>query len=405
MKKNLCFFVAFLYAFISFAQKATFDIASYNVPKGWKQETKNAYISYTITNNAKNSYCIISIYASTISKGTAAVEFENDWKELAATPFSITEEPEINTATDDDGREVLSGTQNFSYNKGTSVAMLNTFVGFGRTTSVLALTNDNSYVSTIMGFLKTLSLKKSAPPVATLPKKNPANTTTANNNSTSISNNTASSSKPSNNLEGVWMALHSKILFIDKEAAGNPKWITFFSNGRVTRGVPDNGMNNYDTNDPNVGYYQTSNGKATLQWFKDVAPFPIEFINKSQITFEEPVSSDTYFHCVPVNGLKLQGTWTSFDNIHDPELDDNSKNRSMIAFAKDGSFTDYGVFVRDIFRPTPAGSGTYDMSNFALTLHYSTGTTYQTAFTGSLSLNPATNNQLIYIHRLAFHKR
>ena len=141
------------------------------------------------------------------------------------------------------------------------------------------------------------------------------------------------------------------------------------------------------------------------QWFKDVAPFAITFKTKDQIQFQEPYSSDTYFRCKPVDGIRLNGTWTSYNNINDPELDDNSKNRSMITLKQDGSFIDYGMFADDYSAPVPAGSGTYDISNFTLTLHYTNGTVKQTAFTGSLGLDVKTNNSMIYIHRLAFLKR
>lgn len=77
----------------------------------------------------------------------------------------------------------------------------------------------------------------------------------------------------------------------------------------------------------------------------------------------------------------------------------------MITLKQDGSFIDYGMFADDYSAPVPAGSGTYDISNFTLTLHYTNGTVKQTAFTGSLGLDVKTNNSMIYIHRLAFLKR
>lgn len=396
MKKALSIITMLILSFGCFAQTETFDIATYKIPKGWVKSAKAGVVTYSTSNESKGIFCIFNVYASAASKGTVKEEFESDWKELAASRFNIKTAPETDTISDDDGREVIVGSAGFERGSLSGAALLYTFVGFGRTTDILFLTNNKIYQKDIEDFLATLKLNKTFKPstnAAAAPKAAAPQTAAA------------TISKPSNNLEGVWMALHLRKMYLDKEPAGSLKWITFFPNGRVINAIPDEGMNNYNSNDPNMGYYQTSGGKASLQWFKEVDPSPITFINQNQITFEELYSSDTYFRCAPVNGLKLQGTWTSYENVNDPDLNDNSKNRSMIAFNKDGSFTDYGVFTRDIFSPVPAGNGTYEISNYTLTLLYNNGTKYQTAFTGSLSLNPATNNQMISIHRLAFTKR
>ena len=397
LKKTLTTLTILILSLGCFAQPEVFDIATYKIPKGYTKTGNNGGVNYTTSNETTKSFCLINLYASSSTNGTAKDEFEKSWKKFAATPFIIKDAPTTDTTSDDEGREVIFGTGNFKSGSLEVGALLYTFAGFGRTTVILFLTNGESYQKDIEDFLTSLELNKN-PKTFELSNNRvvPANT------SPSTKTNSV---KPSNNLEGVWMTLHLRKVYLDKEPTGNLKWITFFSNGRVTKVIPDEGMNNYDRDDPRIGYYQFSNGTASLQWFKEVKPFPITFINESQITFQELYSNDTYFRCIPVDGLKLQGTWTSFDNVNDPELNDNSKNRSMITFGKDGTFTDYGVFVRDLFTPVPAGSGTYTIGNFTLILHYNNGTLHQTAFTGSLSLNPATNNQLIYIHRSAFLKR
>ncbi|MEO7313534.1 MAG: hypothetical protein ABIX01_24335 [Chitinophagaceae bacterium] len=399
MKKALITIPILIFSFWCFAQTETFDIATYKIPKGWTKGTKEGLVTYATSDVSKKAFCTINVYASAVTKGTVKQEFERYWKAYAATAFNIKAAPEMDTTSDDDGRKVIIGTANFKSGSITAVAILYAFVGFGRTTNILFCTNDEGYQKDIDGFLTSLELRKAfKEPIS-------ANITVAPKTTSATSITTTLPSKTSNNLEGVWMALHLKKVYLDKEPTGNLKWITFFPNGRVIKVIPDEGMNNFNSNDPGIGYYQISNGKAALRWFNDLPFTPITLLNNNQLTFEELYSNDTYFRCATVNGLKLQGTWTSYDNVNDPDLNDNTKNRSMIAFGKDGSFIDYGVFARDLFYTTPAGDGTYEIRNFTLTLHYKNGTTYNTAFSGSLSLDPGTNNQLIYIHRLGFHKK
>ena len=399
MKKTTTFIVLLTSILLSCAQTQTFDIATYKAPKGWEKTVKEGSVSYSTSNETKGTFCVIGIYASSTTKGTTEQEFNQEWNDLAATPYNITTAPETDTLTDDDGRDVIIGSSTYQNEDIAGAVIMYTFVGFGRTTSVLFFTNAESHQKDIEDFLLNFNLKK------TVPKTTSANSTTPKTSSTSSTVATSTAPfKPGNNLEGVWMAFHLKKNYYDKVQSGTVKWITFFDNGRVAKLLPDDGMDKYNKNDPSIGYYNISNGKATLQWFKDIAPFNITFKKSAQIEFEEVYSNDIYFHCKSVDGIRLNGTWTSYNNVNDPDLDNSSITKSMITFKQDGSFVDYGVFATDYSNPVPAGSGTYEINNFTLTLHYTNGTVKQTGFTGSLNLDVKTNNSTIYIHRLAFQK-
>jgi hypothetical protein len=165
MKLNSSIIIALLWSIITHAQKTeTFDVATYKIPAGWKKSTKEGMVSYSTSNEAKRNYCAINIYASTLSNGTTEEEFNKAWNDLAAIPFAIKDAPQKDTASDDQGREVITGAGSFVKGSLTGVAMLATYVGFGRTTCVLTLTNDKSYYKTIEDFLGALTLAKTAPP-------------------------------------------------------------------------------------------------------------------------------------------------------------------------------------------------------------------------------------------------
>ena len=398
MKKILMpFILLLLWLNISAQKKEVFDIATYQPPKGWKKSTKGGLVSYSISNDAKKTYCIINVYASITSSGTATEEFHKQWQELVASAFEVNEIPQKDTAADDDGREVIVGAAGFVRGSLTGVAMLSTYVGFGRTTCILTLTNDGSYQTYIENFLAAFSLKKTAPvkPAAVTAK------TTITTSSGNVFHNT-------NKLEGVWNGLN--VNYNLNSYGGNflkpntPIWITFFDNGRVYNMLPDD-MARFNKSAGDMGYYRISNNAASLQWFKGTASTNIQFINNDKIRISAATGDQDYFRCKPVDGAKLDGVWTTYDNTKDPDLDAPG-TKPQIHFSKDGHFTDEGIFMT-VFNDvkTQPGSGTYSLNNFTLTLKYNNGTTRQSSFTCFLSGDANTDINIIFIERHRLRKR
>lgn len=406
MKKTTTLIVLLTSILLSCAQTQTFDIATFKAPKGWEKSTKEGLVSYSTSNVSTGTFCIISIYASSASNGTAEQEFNQEWNDLAATPFGLTDAPEIETTTDDDGREVVIGSSTFQNDDIAGAIIMYTFVGFGRTNSVLFFTNAESHQKDIEDFLLSLTLKKTTPKAATTAatttKTNTSNTSGTQTNTST----TASTPKPSNNLEGMWMGVHSTQYYGDQISSGTLRYLAFFKNGRIDNGFPDD-PDTYNYNASKLGSYQINNGNASLKWFSDGPWINIVFKNSNQIE----VSSIPYYRCKVVDGLKLQGTWTSLANPNDASLDDGNGAKSMISFSKNGSFTDYGIFkcVLDqaVFDrpPTPPGSGTYSINNFCLTLNYSNGTTRKIACSGFLGTDVFSNDKTICLQNLRFSKR
>ena len=94
--KNIFFLLFFFFSIANvFAQKETFDLVTYTVPKGWKKEVKaNSYTSYSITNKQKKTYCQVFIMLSTNSKGGIKEDFESEWESLVAKQYSVTDTPQ-----------------------------------------------------------------------------------------------------------------------------------------------------------------------------------------------------------------------------------------------------------------------------------------------------------------------
>lgn len=404
MKKNSITIFALLLTIISYAQTETFDISTYKAPKGWLKSTKEGVVTYLTSDETYGTYCAINIYTSIPTVGNAGEEFTDYWNELVATAFNIKADPETEI-TEDDGWEIISGGANFTSGQIESLALLTTFVGYGKTVNILFLTNDGNHQKDIEEFLANLTIDK------TIKKVAPVNSTTSNTSTTTTTatKNTAATTtsfKPSNNLEGPWMRLHTTQYYGDLISSGSPEWIVFFKNGRIKNAVPDDPAA-FDYNASDLGYYEISGSNAKSKWYSNVDWSTIKFKSNDQIE----INSQPYYRCKPVDGLKLEGAWTSYANPNDPSLDDDNGEKPMIQFSKNGSFTDYGIFVRILDQavfdrpPTPAGSGTYSINNFSLTLNYSNGTVRKISLTGLLGTDLFTNNKSIYLQRLRFSKR
>ncbi|MBP6659207.1 MAG: hypothetical protein KA174_00935 [Chitinophagales bacterium] len=404
MKKNSITIFALLLTIISYAQTETFDASTYKAPKGWVKSTKEGVVTYLTSDETYGTYCAINIYTSIPTVGNAGEEFTDSWNELVATPFKITIDPETEIS-EDDGWEIISGGANFTSGQIESLALLTTFVGYGKTVNILFLTNDGNHQKDIEEFLSNLTIDKTIKKVASV-NSTASNTSTKTTTATTSTTATTPSFKPSNNLEGPWMRLHTTQYYGDLISSGSPEWIVFFKNGRIKNAVPDDPAT-FDYNASDLGYYEINGGNAKSKWYSNVSWSTIKFKSNDQIE----INSETYYRCKSVDGLKLDGTWTSYANPNDPSLDDGNGAKPMIQFSKNGSFKDYGIFERILDQtvfdrpPTPAGSGIYSINNFSLTLNYSNGTVRKISLTGLLGTDLYTNNKSIYLQRLRFSKR
>jgi hypothetical protein len=162
--------------------KEVFDIVTYSAPTGWIKEVKENLISYTITNKKNKSWCQIGILKSTISKGNIDADFDSEWQELVAKPYSITEPPQINEVQEKDDWKIKAGSGKFLFNNSNASAILTTASGYNRCVSIVAITNSQDYIKDIEAVLTSVDLTK---PEVVIPDQ--TNTATDNtNDNTSI---------------------------------------------------------------------------------------------------------------------------------------------------------------------------------------------------------------------------
>jgi hypothetical protein len=142
------------------AQSETLDLVTFTPPKGWTREALKNVVSFTQVDNVKKTWCRITVYSSTASKGSLAADFESEWQELVAKSYNPKASPEKAVPQKRNGWELQTGTGSFPYSGEEASVQLVTASAGGRCVSVLALSNSTSYLPTIRAFLAALTLRK-----------------------------------------------------------------------------------------------------------------------------------------------------------------------------------------------------------------------------------------------------
>jgi len=160
MKKLILLAVLCIVIEKTFAQKETFDLISYNEPKGWTKTVEETLVSHTITDNKKNTWCRINIIKSTVSKGTIEADFESEWQELIVKNYKPTDNRRENEVVEAEGWKIKAGSSKFTFSKSEAVAMLTTASGYERCVSIVAVTNNPDYLIDVQELIASVDLIK-----------------------------------------------------------------------------------------------------------------------------------------------------------------------------------------------------------------------------------------------------
>jgi hypothetical protein len=142
-----------------FCQTETLDIIHYTPPTGWTRSQKEGVMIFSDTNKTTNGFCILTVYASRASAGSAQKNFANEWNELIVKPFKAEANPKTETQTED-GWTSVAGTAQIETEGGKSYVIMTVLSGYGRTASVYALLNDQSYLPQLDAFMASIKMDK-----------------------------------------------------------------------------------------------------------------------------------------------------------------------------------------------------------------------------------------------------
>ena len=172
MKKLMLLFLLCFVIDQTFAQKQTFDLTTFTVPKGWdKKEGKDA-IQLSKHDEKSDSYCLITLYKSTLGTADAKENFEMAWTTLVKETITVSTAPEMQPAATENGWEMQSGHAPYESESTKGVAMLITASCAEKMVNMIILTNTAVYEKEMTAFIESMSLKK----LETLPVVHPEDT-------------------------------------------------------------------------------------------------------------------------------------------------------------------------------------------------------------------------------------
>lgn len=230
-------FIAILsVSFSGLAQKQTYDIVSYTVPKGWQTQQVDGGVQLFITDAKTNGYAIAIVTKAMASTGSAKDDFTSQWKSLLVNTVSSITEPTKQDPVQDGGWEIHSGNGNYVDGAVKGLATLMTATGNNQTTAVVLMTNTQQYQNDLLAFINSLELKKFQQ----------QNNVTSNTNSTTVKTNYPNPSS----LVGLWVYYRS-------ETSGFMNGTPMYSGGYF--------RNEYAFNADGTYLYRSKNWSATIK--------------------------------------------------------------------------------------------------------------------------------------------
>lgn len=142
-----------------FAQKETFDAVTYKPVKGWKKERTDKSISFSKTDEAKGTFCIINIYSSLDGYSDSRTNFDNSWQKIVQEPLG-TGRAKMESPGTNDAWTLQTGSAQFDKGGLAGVAMLVTATSNNKMVNMLVLFNSDVYAAQLNDFISSVELQK-----------------------------------------------------------------------------------------------------------------------------------------------------------------------------------------------------------------------------------------------------
>jgi hypothetical protein len=392
------------------AQTQTFDIASFTPPSGWTTAQEGDHVTLKFIDQAAGYYVVLAVYKSTASSGDLEKDFASEWKNVVARTFSEVSAPRSMSNRTKPGLEFREGGSSVSRNGTVSYARLMVFPSGKRMFSVMAMASNQGAFEkkqeVVRAFLDGMKIVAQPAMAATPPAAEGGNRSSGNAGTIGADGAPRSGS----GIVGVWMGYKNNYPSFEPR----PRWYIFYEDGTVFEELPFHGLAGFsraaskaDRNEG--GYWATYTVKGNSA---AITKPGINYPEKIVIEAPGKITLDGRYlnRCMPVDGLRLQGSWTYFTNPNDPSIDRMPRGQAPVFhFTSGGKFVDDGVvalFLTEGNRSADhAGSGAYEIRDFTLILRYSDGRVKTYAFSGMCPGDPFKKNDLIFIGRSEFWKR
>src|SRR5215207_3625941 len=133
---------------------------SYTPPKDWTKTTRENVVAFSQINQTTGVFCIITLFGATPGTGKPESDFKREWDNLVVKTLNAEPNPKTETEAAGEGWTATAGGASVEFQGGKSLAFLTVISGGGKTVSILAVFNDESYAAQLAAFSSSIDLEK-----------------------------------------------------------------------------------------------------------------------------------------------------------------------------------------------------------------------------------------------------
>ncbi|MES2418147.1 MAG: lipocalin family protein [Bacteroidota bacterium] len=162
IKDILLFSLLLLMSFTSFAQKQTYDVVTYTMPKGWDKIVSENGVQLSTKDDGKGNYAAAVIVKSIASNASAKDNFTDSWEKLVKGTVKVNEAPTMSDMGIEKGWNCITGQTNYTDGATKGLVTLITATGNGKMANVVIMTNTSKYKEEVLAFVNSLGLNETA---------------------------------------------------------------------------------------------------------------------------------------------------------------------------------------------------------------------------------------------------
>lgn len=398
------------------AQPTRYDVAEFVIPAGFTAKPEDGQLELTHIDQGRGFSLQVVLYPARASLGSPAKDFASEWQQTVAASFTADEVPAPVASKLEAQVPLFEGGSNASSSSGSRYAHLYLLRWGGKILTVMVVASNRGAFDTmrptLARFFQGLRLPAAAAPPAVLaavPKRGEVKWTGA-------------------PIVGIWMGFKdvgdielSPVtgdfnLYVSKHAL---RWRTFLADGSSFEGLPRNGLLSLELTqaraDPDDGRFW---GTWTVAGAQVTARQPsgrLQVYRLDGDTLREDAKTTghaTFWRARSVDGLKLEGTWSSFVQWDESQSGPNWTSAPVISFTRAGRFVDRGALMWSTIDPLTAqnaerhpGQGTYEINGYTLVLRYEDGREVQRPFMGAMKKDPARDASVIFVGKFPFYRQ
>lgn len=140
------------------AQKETYDILSFSLPKSWKKEILENVLQLSAVDNKTGEYIAVVVVKSSTSNLSASENFTDYWTKLVKGTVTVNEEPAMTVPSKDKEWDIISGQAHYTDGSNKGIVTQITATGYGKVISLVAMTNTEKFKNDLEQFFNSLEL-------------------------------------------------------------------------------------------------------------------------------------------------------------------------------------------------------------------------------------------------------